>query len=246
MTMHRVTRILATAIALLAAPLGATAAPTFLAPNTSYLSFFNSPFDPNALTTLYLETFEDGALNTLGASVSVVGGSAGVTPSGQIFVDSVDADDGSIDGNGNNGRSLGIGPSGSAGNSTTTFSFNAGVLGQYPTHAGIVVTDIGLSTTGNGNGFVTFEAFDALGISLGTIGPVATGDGLKNGGTAEDRFYGVIYPQGISKISMFMNSHDAELDHLQYGFVPEPASWLLAGAGFACLTRRNRRALVSL
>ena len=203
---------------------------------TPYLSFDDSPFYASTPATFYLEDWEDGVLDEPGASISAVGATTGATPSGQNFVDSVDGDDGSIDGNGNDGRSLGIGPSGSAGPSTISFNFNAGVLGQYPTHAGIVVTDIGLSTTGNGTGFVTFEAFDSLGISLGTIGPIAAGDGAKNGGTAEDRFYGVFNSGGISKISVAMNSHDAELDHLQYGFtVPEPASWLLAGVGLVCL-----------
>lgn len=248
MRKHRITRILAAALALLAAPLAATAAPTFLGPSP-YLSFANSPFSVGTPATFYLEDWEDGVLDEPGASVSAVGATTGATPSGQSFVDSVDGDDGSIDGNGNDGRSLGIGPSGSAGPSTITFTFNAGVLGQYPTHAGIVFTDIGLSTTGNGTGFVTFEAFDSLGISLGTLGPNASGDGAKNGGTAEDRFYGVINSGGISKILIAMNSHDAELDHLQYGFtVPEPASWLLAGVGLVCLAawKKCRRRATSL
>lgn len=232
----RAKRILAAVIALLSVPISATAAPIFLGP-APYLSFVNSPFSVGTPATFYLEDFEDGALNTLGASVSAVGATTSVTPRGLIYVDSVDGDDGSVDGNGNNGRSLGIGPSGSAAPSAITFFFSAGILGQYPTHAGIVFTDIGLSTSGNGNGFFTFEAFDSLGTSLGTVGPNAVGDGVKAGSTGEDRFYGVIDPGGISKISIYMNSHDAELDHLQYGFtaVPEPASWLLAGAGLICL-----------
>lgn len=220
------------------------------APNAPYQSFANSPFAVGTPTTFYLETFEDGALNTPGASVSAVGAvtNVGHNPS---FVDSVDGDDGSIDGDGSDGWSLGVGGSGAPANSTITFTFNAGALGQYPTHAGIVFTDMGRSLTSppnldgshNGFGILSFEAFDALGVSLGSIGPFNVGDGVKNGTVSEDRFFGVIDFGGISKIAIKINSHDAEFDHLQYGFsvaVPESGGiWVCACVGLLGVIARS-------
>jgi hypothetical protein len=159
---------------------------------------------------------------------------------------------------------MGIGPSGPpAGTSTTTFTFNAGVLGQFPTHAGIVFTDIGISLTTqpenrpgdrNGRGFLTFRAFDPLGNLLGSIGPEDVGDYFKAGSTADDRFFGVFDSGGISRIEIFMDSHDAEFDHLQYGFTrqvtaeaPEPASLLVwTGLGLVAVPRTRPRWLSRL
>lgn len=268
----QIIRALAATIALLAAPLPATA--VILDP-THYTSFASSPghtadspFSVGTPTTFYLETFEDGALNTPGVSVTTSPGVSWGVGGGANFIDSVDGDDSVFNGNGNAGHSMGIGPSGPpAGSSVITFLFNAGVLGQYPTHAGIVFTDIGLSLTTaplglpgdrNGHGFFTFEAFDPMGTSLGSKGPVEVGDYFKAGSTGEDLFFGVIDLGGISKIVISMDSHDAELDHLQYGFtrvpdddgdgegeVPEPATFLVwAGLGLAAAVgvRTRRRA----
>lgn len=54
------------------------------------------------------------------------------------------------------------------------------------------------------------------------------------GGTAEDRFLGVIHGGGISRVVISTtNSNDWEVDHVQYGLVPAPA-------GLAALRRRRR------
>ena len=76
-------------------------AQTFIGP-LPYLSKNDSPFlaSINAGTTL-LETFESGALATPGVTAST--GSA-IGPGG--LTDSVDGDDGSIDGSGTNGHSF--------------------------------------------------------------------------------------------------------------------------------------------
>jgi hypothetical protein len=47
---------------------------------------------------------------------------------------------------------------------------------------------------------------------------VVVGDGSDAGGTAEDRFFGVYYTNGISAIRIAMHgTSDFEVDHLQYG-----------------------------
>ncbi len=167
-----------------------------------YLSFSDSPFRNLSFSYFYLEDFEDGILNTPGVSAnnSNVGG---MNP----YADSVDRDDGVIDGNGNNGHSIYL-----SSDTSDTFTFDKNVLGKLPTYAGIVWTD-----AGSGYGNVTFTAFDEYGLSLGSISAMHLGDGSNRGGTAEDRFFGVIYMAGISKITIAMNSGNWEIDHLQYG-----------------------------
>jgi hypothetical protein len=77
-------------------------ADTFLGP-TPYLSFADSPFNGGSFSYFYLETFEDHLSNTPG----VTGSPGGVTSVvfGPSIHDSVDADDGVIDGSGLNGDS---------------------------------------------------------------------------------------------------------------------------------------------
>ena len=177
-----------------------SAAAQFLGP-LPYLSRNDSPFLTSITAgTTFLETFESGALTTPGVVASA--GSV-IAPGG--ITDSVDADDGSIDGSGTGGHSFFSGD----GATGITFTFDAGVLGHLPTQAGIVWTD--------GAGTTTFEAFGPGGASLGTIGPVAIADASISGTTAEDRFFGVINGAGISAIKISNTSGGIEVDHLQYG-----------------------------
>jgi len=171
---------------------------TFLGP-TPYLDASNSPFD-TAAVDFVLEDFEDGVLSLPGVSMS-----SGAPLAPGADTDSVDGDDGLVDGFGRDGHSffssdgpLGIG-----------VLFDALVLGGFPREVGIVWTD--------GGGEVTFEAFDALGISLGVIGPVALGDGLSDGATPEDRFFGVVNDGGVSEIRIANSGGGIEVDHLQAG-----------------------------
>ena len=207
----------------------AAAVPVFHGP-TPYLSFADSPFSSPSFSYFHLEDHEDGFFNPTGATANTFSMFA-VAPSGPS-VDSVDGDDGVIDGSSANGRSLGNGAT-----SSWDFEFDDGVLGAFPTHAGVVWTDVGFADT-FGVDSVTFEAFDPLGMSLGTIGPTVLGDGSNAGETAEDRFFGVTDPGGISRITITMTSSvDWEVDHLQYGFVavPEPSAFFVVGAvGLAC------------
>jgi hypothetical protein len=193
-----------------AGPRAAQAAPQFYGPSP-YHSVLDSPFHYIPHSYFYVEDCEDNAINTPGLTVA----------GGQIFgpstsTDSVDGDDGHIDGTCTSGHSYWsayfINP--------ITFTFNAATLGNLPTMAGVVWTDVGQVSSGTeGYGSVVFEAFDQNGISLGTIGPTPVGDGLLTGECAEDRFFGVENLGGISKIKISMtNSYDYELDHVQYGF----------------------------
>ncbi|MGE3243004.1 MAG: hypothetical protein AB7G28_19155 [Pirellulales bacterium] len=218
---------------------------------SAYVGFADSsPFAAVAFDQFYLEDFEDG-LNVPGVSAS-----SGQTLNFGTLRDSVDEDDGSIDGSGLVGFSWYVTTS------TFSFSFDANVLGALPTHAGVVLTDIGYDDDGSiGKGTVKFEAFGPGNVSLGTVGPIDFGDGLANGGTAEDRFLGVYDVGGISRISLTLNSSDWELDHLQYGIasstvtttpaqLPELASssvWVVGlGAVFLGPKRRKRHARLSL
>jgi hypothetical protein len=172
-----------------------------------YLCIEDSPFDISGLgVSFFLENVEDGLVNAPGLSTA----GANITGPGGI-TDSVDCDDGLIDNSGVAGKSLfGSGPAG------ITAMFNSRVLGGFPTSAGMVWTDGGQTNT------VTFEAFDAAGVSLGTIVAENIGDGSFNSDCAEDRFFGAFHPGGISKIFMklipFGGGSGIEIDHIQYGF----------------------------
>ncbi len=209
--------------------------------NSPYAQFSDSPFFGigNGNPNFYLETFEDGLLNTPG--VSPQNGFVAAGPSASL--DSVDGDDGVLDGNGNNGHSWYSG--GVA--TSLSFSFDAGVLGQLPTHVGIVWTDVGIVPGApEGVDSIVLRAFDSAGVSLGGILFDNLGDGNVLGGSAEDRFFGAIFAGGISKITITSlgASGDWEVDHLQYGIqaVPVPgAAWMLAPALAGLLGLRRKR-----
>jgi hypothetical protein len=174
-----------------------------------YLSSLDSPFDMSG--SFHLEDFEDGVLDMPGVTSSP----ASIVNPGAI-TDSVDADDGVIDGHGTGGHSwftLG-------GSTGITFTFSAAAPGGLPTQAGMVWTDGGAPST------VTFSAFDANGALLGTIVITGHGDGDVAGGTAEDRFFGVVHGAGVGSIKMTSTGGGLEVDHLQFG---TPGPWVNLG-----------------
>jgi hypothetical protein len=127
-------------------------------------------------------------------------------------------------GNGNVGHSL-YGADGSL-----TLNSVANVLGALLTAAGLVWT---------GGNNINFDACCPGNVFLGgLIGSHAANS--STGGTAEDRFYGVINAGGISRLVIF-NPPGIEIDHVQYGVglpvsidgvVPEPSAWALMLTGF--------------
>jgi hypothetical protein len=148
-----------------------------------------------------VETFEDESAD-FGLALSP-GGAIG--PSGNT--DSVDGDDGLIDGSGKEGHSW--------------FSSNQPVTITLPRpvrEAGVVWTD-GPAGTG-----VTFEAFGPGMVSLGVIGPFQHADNSHSGTTAEDRFYGATDPNGIVaiRLSSVDGNHSIELDHVQFSALADP------------------------
>jgi len=200
-----------------------------------YLSAADSPYNSGDFSYFHLEDFEDGLLNTPG----VTGSPGGVTSVvfGPSIHDSVDGDDGAIDGSGLNGDSY-FSFSGSAG---INFTFDDTVLGTLPTVAGIVWTD--------GAGSTTFAAYDALNNLLDIL-TLNIADGSISGTTGEDTFFGITHSGGISRIFISNTSGGIEVDHLQYGggdvsVIPIPAAvWLFGTAliGLVGISRRRKAA----
>ncbi|MBX3387919.1 MAG: hypothetical protein KF691_00540 [Phycisphaeraceae bacterium] len=195
----------------------AALAQIFLGP-MPYLCSSDSPW-PVGAPNFYLEDFEDSMLNTPGVS----GNGQPVGPGGNT--DSVDCDDGTIDGSGTLGHSyFGFGDPG------LTFTFDAAAFGgKYPQRVGIVWTD---GVHNNTPDSVHFEAFDSTGVRIGEI----TGSHPDNsavGQTAEDRFYGIELATGISKIRIYQTAGccGIEVDHLQYGFLDNACPGDLNGDG---------------
>ncbi len=212
---------------------------TIIGATTPYVSTADSPFDGLAFDYFHLDDIEDDLLNTPGVSASAGAPRNRVAEAG--LIDSVDADDGAIDGSGLDGNSFHISiPSDGTGPLEIVLSFSALDLGALPTHAGLVLKDISDGTT------ATFEAFDNLGGSLGSS--ASSLSSTEQGVTDEDQFFGAINASGISAISIRLDidvGGGFELDHIQYGrisrnAVPEPgtlAIFALCLAGPVC-TRR--------
>lgn len=185
---HPTVRSLALALGALAAPAGAQ---DLIGP-LPYTSADDSPF---GVLETWIEDFEDHDFDLPGATIS--GGFVTSSSFSGPIVDSVDADDGAIDGGCSNCDSY-FSASGLVEIQFATWD------GVYPSFAGLVWVD--------GSGTFGFEAFDARGASLGTV--MATlGDGSFTGGTAEDRFFGVQHAAGVSRIRISGSS--MEIDHVQ-------------------------------
>jgi hypothetical protein len=227
-----VSGLLASALALVAAPAAQAATPVFFGP-TAYLSAADVPagFYAGGVPAL-LETLEDGSLH---ASLAGSGGVLLDVGYGGAR-DAVDADDGVIDGHcGPQTPGRCVSWFNGDGGSGVTFTYQG--AGPLPTAFGLVWTD--------GGGTISFSAVGAHGQSLGSISASDIADKSFGATTGEDRFFGVQFDGGIRSISIRNSSGGIEVDHIQYGVaaaVPEPGSWALMLAGaLAVGLRLNRR-----
>lgn len=177
-------------------------------------------FEDNDATNTGL-TFSDGRI-LLPNSVSGLD---------DYVTDSVDGDDGSIDGNGNAGHSWFY-----AGTSVT-ITFDDPV-----TAAALVWTDGDMASTN-----VIFEAFDDEMNLLLTIDAGDLADDFYTGETAEDRFLGLQSLDGIAKLTISNTGGGSgiEIDHIQYQncpeCIPEPSSLALALSALAMVFGLVRR-----
>jgi hypothetical protein len=213
---------------------------TFLTP-TPYLSAADSPFpidgsNPN----FFLENFEDGQLNTLGIEFWSFFADPPYMPTGSVLepsvsTDSVDADDGAVDGNGQLGHScrsellLQTASLPPITQMDLIFDFDEELLGHYPNAFGFVWTD------GPADFALSFRVTTSQGDEFAL--PMVSGvlDGDRDGGTVEDRFFGARCQDGIAHVSIratytgdFSDVDFFEIDHVQYGLlVPEPNSMAL-------------------
>lgn len=195
-----------------------------------YLSLADSPI--SAIAGFQVEDMEDQVFDLPG--VIATGNSLRLSSTfGNTLVDSVDADNGAIDGNGQRIANMGE-AYWANGDPGFTFTF----VGPLPTHVGVVWTD--------GSGLVNFRAWDAANMliaeSLGNTHP----DADFHGGTAEDRFYGAFNAAGVARMQIWNTAGGIEVDHIQYAGranvgVPEPTTLVLLGLGLAGLGFARKR-----
>jgi len=206
--------------------------PIFFGP-TAYLSATDIPAGfYQGGSPLLLDNLEDGSLD---ASLAGTGGSVISASFGGIR-DSVDSDDGVIDGT-CGPQTAGRCASWFNGSGSTGARFSFVGAGALPTAFGLVWTD--------GFGSITFSATGADGQSLGSRSYTGLADGSINATTAEDRFFGLQFAGGIKSIHISNSAGGIEVDHIQYGLmataVPEPGSWALMLGGLACVGLLRRR-----
>jgi hypothetical protein len=171
-----------------------------------YLSLADSPFTGLDFDGYFhVEDWEDGTLDIPGVTPN---STSLASSAGAGLVDSVDGDDGKVD-----GSCVAEPHCDTLFSSTGTleFVFDATALGGLPTHVGAVWTD------GSFGCDAIFVAYDADDILIDTITATAIGDADNSGATSEDRFFGVVHAAGVKRITVQSSSGGVEVDHLQIG-----------------------------
>ncbi len=206
------------------------AAFTFLGP-TPYRSAADSPFNMSGLgTTFFLEDFEDDVL-----SPGLLFSPGYPSSTDPILGNSVDADDGIVDGldvGGHSVRASGLGAC--IGNSCTVealWTFDLMPSGNFPTAVGIVMTG-----SNGAAGQITVEAYEFETGQYETTTFDIEGIISQSFDPNDDIFMGFLNPLGIFsiKVQQYRRSFEGvphialTFDHLQYGkFIPEPSGILL-------------------
>ena len=188
-----------------------------------YLGPFSSPFSQFIIDSEYyfLEDFEDGSFNQPGITVNT-----GEVISDLQDADSVDADDGLVDGVGRGHSYLTSSGEQRSGIDSVLFTFDEQVLQSLPNYF-VVVTDFTCEQIGSSyNANISFEAYGKDGFPIISTDAINFGDRNNSGETSADRFWGIYSIDGVKAIKI--KYHDPEicsgfksleLDHIQYGLL---------------------------
>jgi hypothetical protein len=211
-----------------------------------YFSEADSPFYQGILDgTIYLEDFEDQALNTPFVrepdNLSYFGRTIrSIAPDIRDgFVRSVDGDDGLVDFEGFLGDSwitTNIGSN--TGSDRASFEFLPNDDGLYPSYVGIVIT-----AANDLDRVVSLAFFDENNINVSNDSDLYDPKDwvpfpLRAEDTRTHRFVGFYHEEGIHRLAL---SNVWQVDHLQYGYaIPEPSTSLLILTSLLPLFQRRR------
>lgn len=189
----------------------------FIPPISPYLSEADNPFDLSG--DMQLENFE-GVLSVMTPGLFILGpGLEWLEPGPET--NSVDGDDGIIDGIGD-GRSM----------ETTNGQIALLFTVDFPTQVGFAIT----------YGLQNLTQIDIFGPTNNLVGSRLYLDPFSEPsyGTLDDVFLGFIYEEGISHIAIHQEVTEGfQIDHVTFG-IPEPASLTLLLSGAAVIMRRRR------
>lgn len=197
--------------------LGAAAGITQSTGPTAYRQFSDSLFGCVQFASFALEDFEDHLLDTPGIAADAGYVTSDVFPAAR---DSVDLDDGDLNESSLSADGTYLGDSWYT-VVTTNFTFDPKVIGGYPTHAGLVLTDATFAPA-------TVTAYDAQGEPIASLVYDFPDPGESS--CADDWFYGFFSSTGIARLEVAV-AGEIELDHVQYGFSDLRAASDLDGDG---------------